>query len=103
MNKTVLKSPTASHTSSRKIEKKLEKDKEQKKTEENIDEGPKYHNCFVHMGKMYNFSFLNVPAKIKNNNVNFSSGFLDALEQETTLQKQVMNYKDYKNSLVESV
>ena len=77
--------------------------KESKETEIKKEEPPKHINCFVHMGKMYNFSFLNVPAKIKNNNANFSSGFLDALEQETSLQKQVMNYKDYKNSLVESV
>jgi len=75
------------------------KDKEQKKTEENIDEGPKYHNCFVHMGKMYNLSFLNVPPVIKQNKLSFSSDLLTALDQETDLQKQVMSWKDYKKGV----
>lgn len=83
-------------------QKKEDKEKnaeKQKKKEEEKEEGPVYHNCFVHMGKMYNLSFLNVPVKIKQNRVSFSSGLLDALDQETNLQKQVMSWKDYKNGL----
>jgi hypothetical protein len=80
-------------------EKEKKKKQDNDKKEEEKDEGPKFHNCFVHMGKMYNLSFLNVPAKIKHNKVSFSSGLLDALDQETDLQKQVLNWKDYKKTL----
>lgn len=78
-----------------------EKNKKQDsdKKEEEKDEGPKIHNCFVHMGKMYNLSFLNAPVKIKQNKVSFSSELLDTLDQETNLQKQVLNWKDYKKTL----
>lgn len=82
-----------------KKEDKENKEHEQKKTEEEKDEGPQFYNCFVHMGKMYNLSFLNVPAKVQQNRVSFSSGLLDALDQETELQKQVMSWKDYKKGL----
>ena len=51
------------------------------------------------MGKMYNLSFLNAPQKIRHNKVSFSSGLLNALDQETELQKQVMSWKDYKKGL----
>ena len=83
-------------------QKKEDKEKtgeDKEKKEEKIDERVKFHNCFVHMGKMYNLSFLNVPVKIKQNRVSFSSGLLDALDQETDLQKQVMSWKDYKKGL----
>jgi len=90
----------------KKTEQKKKDDKKEetkkKKTmdkEEEKDEGPKFHNCFVHMGKMYNLSFLNIPPKIRHNKVSFSSGLLDALDQETELQKQVMSWKDYKNGM----
>ena len=86
-------------TEQKKENKEKKEEEEQNKTEEEEDEGPKYHNCIVHMGKMYNLSFLNVPAKITQNRVSFSSGLLDALDQETDLQKQVMSWKDYKNVL----
>ena len=89
-------------TESKKDDKKEnEKNKKQDsdKKEEEKDEGPKIHNCFVHMGKMYNLSFLNAPAKIKQNKVSFSSELLDTLDQETNLQKQVLNWKDYKKTL----
>lgn len=81
-----------------KKEDKEKKKEEQKKKEEEKDEGPKFHNCFVHMGKMYNLSFLNVPRVIKKNKISFSSGLLDALDQETELQKYVMSWKDYKKA-----
>ena len=47
---------------------------------------------------MYNLSFLNVPRVIKKNKISFSSGLLDALDQETELQKYVMSWKDYKKA-----
>lgn len=91
----------------KKTEQKKKDDKKEetkkKKTmdkEEEKDEGPKFHNCFVHMGKMYNLSFLNIPPKIRHNKVSFSSGLLDALDQETDLQKQVLSWKDYKKTTV---
>jgi hypothetical protein len=88
-----------------KRKKKEEKKKEEKKeeTKEEKKDTPKYRNCFVHMGKMCNMSFLKVPMQVKQNKISFSSGLLDALDQETTLQKQVMNYKDYKKNLTVSV
>ena len=67
--------------------KKEETKKQAVDKEDEKDEGPKFHNCFVHMGKMYNLSFLNVPPKIRHNKVSFSSGLLDVLDQETELQK----------------
>lgn len=84
-------------TEPKKDDKKEKECKKDDKTDAKKDNKPKFHNCFVHMGKMYNLSFLNVPPKIKHNKVSFSSGLLDALEQETTLQKQLMSWKDYKN------
>ncbi len=83
----------------KKDEKQNKKDEKENKKDEKEDEGVKFHNCFVHMGKMYNLSFLNVPMKVKQNKISFSSGLLDALDQETTLQKQVLNWKDYKKTI----
>ena len=83
----------------KKDDKKEETKKETIDKEDEKDEGPKFHNCFVHMGKMYNLSFLNVPPKIRHNKISFSSDLLNALDQETELQKQVMSWKDYKNGL----
>uniref|UniRef100_A0A6C0IKX1 Uncharacterized protein n=1 Tax=viral metagenome TaxID=1070528 RepID=A0A6C0IKX1_9ZZZZ len=87
----------------KKEEEKKEEEKKEEEKKEKKEEIPKYRNCFVHMGKMCNMSFLKVPPQIKQNRISFTSGLLDALDQETTLQKQVMNYKDYKNNIVVSV
>jgi len=83
-----------------KKEDKEKKEKKKTKIEEEKDKGPVYHNCFVHMGKMYNLSFLNVPRFIKQNKISFSSDLLNALDQETDLQKQVLSWKDYKKTTV---
>ena len=74
---------------------------EMKKKEgpDNKDEGPKFHNCFVHMGKIYNLPLLNIPRNLQHNKVSFSSPLLNNLAQETDLQKKVLNWKDYKNKL----
>lgn len=83
----------------KKLEKKKEdKDKKDEDTDKEKDEKPKYRNCFVHMGKMYNFSFLNTLPPIKRNKISFSSDLLNALDQETDLQKQVLSWKDYKKT-----
>lgn len=55
------------------------------------------HNKFVCVGKIINFSFLNkVPTANRSGN-GFQSKLLDNLAAETTLQMQVMSYKDFKN------
>jgi hypothetical protein len=77
---------------------KEEKDKKVEDTDKETEEKPKYRNCFVHMGKMYNFSFLNSLPPIKRNKISFSSDLLNALDQETDLQKQVLSWKDYKKT-----
>ena len=79
-------------------QKKEEKDKKVEDTDKETEEKPKYRNCFVHMGKMYNFSFLNSLPPIKRNKISFSSDLLNALDQETDLQKQVLSWKDYKKT-----
>jgi hypothetical protein len=58
------------------------------------------HNKFVCVGKIINFSFIRkVNASV--NTVNgFRSKLLDNLAAETTLQSQVMSYKDFKNRAV---
>lgn len=81
-------------------QKKKDKDKKDEETDKEKDERPKYRNCFVHMGKMYNFSFLNSLPPIKRNKISFSSDLLNALDQETDLQKQVLSWKDYKKTTV---
>lgn len=81
-------------------QKKKDKDKKDEETDKEKDERPKYRNCFVHMGKMYNFSFLNSLPPIKRNKISFSSDLLNALDQETDLQKRVLSWKDYKKTTV---
>ena len=55
-------------------------------------------NKFFSLGKIVNFQFLQ-PVSKKHYSLNgFSSPVLDDLAEETVLQKQVLNYKDYKNS-----
>jgi hypothetical protein len=54
-------------------------------------------NRFICLGKIGNFQFLNNETKKKKNPVGFSSSLLDNLKGETNLQKDVLNYKDYKS------
>jgi hypothetical protein len=54
-------------------------------------------NKFISLGKTRTFDPLFKPIK-KNQSVQFTSELLDNLNQETNLQKQVLSYKDYKNS-----
>jgi hypothetical protein len=55
------------------------------------------HNKFVCVGKIINFSFLRKASKAANTVNGFQSKLLDNLAAETTLQTQVMSYKDFKN------
>ena len=55
------------------------------------------HNKFVCVGKIINFSFLRKVGKAANTINGFQSKMLDNLAAETTLQTQVMSYKDFKN------
>ena len=58
------------------------------------------HNKFVCVGKIINFSFLRKVSKAVNTVNGFQSKLLDNLAAETTLQSQVMSYKDFKNRAV---
>ena len=58
------------------------------------------HNKFVCVGKIVNFSFLRKASKAANTINGFQSKLLDNLAAETTLQTQVMSYKDFKNKAV---
>ena len=54
------------------------------------------HNKFIFLGKISNFKFIQPSFKNINQINGFSSKLLDDLSGETQLQKQVMNYKDFK-------
>jgi hypothetical protein len=53
-------------------------------------------NKFVCVGKINNFSFIQKGGSSINKMNGFRSTLLDNLSAETTLQKQVLSYKDYK-------
>jgi hypothetical protein len=52
-------------------------------------------NRFIRLGNFSNFNVLQIPEKKSALN-GFSSQYTEDLSQETTLQKQVMNYSDFK-------
>jgi hypothetical protein len=58
------------------------------------------HNKFVCVGKIINFSFIRKVSAPVNTINGFQSKLLDNLAAETTLQTQVMSYKDFKNRAV---
>lgn len=58
------------------------------------------HNKFVCVGKIINFNFIRKVSAPVNTINGFQSKFLDNLAAETTLQTQVMSYKDFKNRAV---
>lgn len=56
-----------------------------------------YHrNKFIYIGRFRNYSILTKP-KIQNISNGFHSSLLNNLSTETQLQKEVMNYKSFKN------
>lgn len=70
---------------------------------DNIPEVKKEYNNnkFISLGKMSNFIFLQSSSNKKTSSINgFASKLLDNLSGETKLQKDVMNYKDYKSKMV---
>ena len=56
-------------------------------------------NRFLYLGKCVNFKMLQTPAK-KNKMNGFSSQYTTDLSQETDLQRQVLNYGDFKQRKV---
>ena len=76
---------------------KAEPKKEQKKEEEKKEpEKEIIRNKFVSNGKMRNFSFLQ-KEKIEIPTNGFNSSWDDKLKKEHGLQKELFNYKDFKN------
>ena len=68
----------------------LEKDKPEKEYN---------YNRFIQLGKISNFKFLQLQTKVHCLN-GFESVHLDNLKSETSLQKQVLNYSDFKKRMV---
>jgi hypothetical protein len=82
-----------------------------KKTENtnvNSDEKKKEYvrNKFIALGKLMNIEFTQ-PISTKNSRYSSLNGFqsklLDNLDTETTLQKQVLSYKDFKKKQLENI
>ena len=58
-------------------------------------EKPKERNRFINLGKTTNFNILQ-PIKKKKSVVSFSSKIADSLFDNTNVQKEVFNYRDFK-------
>lgn len=71
------------------------KNAEKKDTEDKSKEH--VTNRFLCLGKTVNYQFIQTVPKDVSRINGFKSNLLDHLSGETTLQKQVMNYKDFKN------
>lgn len=66
-------------------------------TEENTPPPRVYfRNKFICLGRMRNYSILTKP-KIQHQSNGFQSNLLNTISGETKLQKEVMNYKNFKN------
>ena len=59
-------------------------------------------NVFIYMGKVIEFRPLFIPIK-KTRSVQFESELIENLNGETSLQKEVLNYKDFKNQFLSSL
>jgi len=83
-----------------KINSKINKSKNEKIVEgkEKTPEKEYHRNRFICLGKICNFQFLQKKKKIFKSN-NFKTALFDGVKTECELQKRVMNYSDYKNSL----
>lgn len=75
----------------------LKKDYKKDDKKEEPTEKPKeiFRNKFIKMGKVINFSFLNKPIIVNENN-HFQSDWKTKIKKETDLQKELFNYKDFK-------
>jgi len=60
-------------------------------------------NRFICLGKTINFQFIQPTLKESNRLNGFKSNLLEHLSGETTLQKQVMNYADFKNLRIQNI
>jgi len=79
---------------------KINEKKTNKKSGEEKKDNPfvnKVTNKFIHLGKVYKLNWLQ-PIKKEQTTIKFESKYLDDLQKETDLQKQVISYKDYKNT-----
>lgn len=80
----------------------------EKNTSETVSEKKKEYvrNKFISLGKLMNIEFTQ-PISTKNSRYSSLNGFhsklLDNLDSETTLQKQVLSYKDFKKKQMESI
>jgi len=76
-----------------------EKNKDAKTTETAVEnappEKPKERNRFINLGKTSNFNILQ-PMKKKKSVVSFASKIADSLFENTNVQKEVFNYRDFK-------
>jgi hypothetical protein len=76
-----------------------EKNKDTKTTETVVEnappEKPKERNRFINLGKTSNFNILQ-PMKKKKSVLSFSSKIADSLFENTNVQKEVFNYRDFK-------
>lgn len=76
-----------------------EKNKDTKNNEPGVEnappEKPKERNRFINLGKTTNFNILQ-PIKKKKSVVSFSSKIADSLFDNTNVQKEVFNYRDFK-------
>lgn len=88
---TIRKGPFAKlktyNTVSAKVETSKNKDKEQVKD--------KQRNCFINLGKIVNFQFLQKPRPVRANN-GFKTDLIDGLSKNSHVQKEVFSYRDFK-------
>jgi len=75
------------NTVSAKVETSKNKDKEQVKD--------KQRNCFINLGKIVNFQFLQKP-KLRHANNGFKTDLIDGLSKNSDVQKEVFSYRDFK-------
>lgn len=83
-------------------------DNNEKKTSDTVSEPKKEYvrNKFISLGKLMNIDFIqsNSTKNSRYSSLNgFHSKLLDSLDSETTLQKQVLSYKDFKKKQLESI
>lgn len=63
-----------------------------------VDQAPtkdKQRNCFIHLGKIVNFQFLQ-KSKARNVNNGFRTEIIDGLSKNSDVQKEVFSYRDFK-------
>ena len=80
---------------------KLKKNQKPKTNESTKDEKPTrvYHrNKFIFIGPVRNYTPIQKPKK-ENKLNGFNTNLLDNITSETKVQKQLMNYKDFKNNI----